>query len=151
MVRIIVLFLILLTVPSANGEDLFSIDVDRILSVALNAAYAANPDIVPGDLIEKGENSALMLFCAGDGLLTNASKEEKFYRCQALVRLRVASTTKTTVTRKGKWCNTKTEFDEIRVRVWVDGRVYVQKQDSGTSKGGYSTYGGECPDTDNTE
>lgn len=152
MFRSILFLLILLVVPSTHGEELFWIDTDRVLSVALSAAYEANPDFAPGDLLDHNEESMFTVYCSPARLPSTASKEYEFKQCTAHVEFQIAKATQTTITRQGDRCIERTEGKSVYVTVFADGSVRAGKHSQGShTSSSNSSKITECPDTDNTE
>ena len=111
MLRIMILFLMGLVMQSAYGEEVFSIDVDRIRQVAIDAALAEYPELLPGDL-EDNRDGLVTLICFGQSS-----------RCHANISFKVLSSAKEYIVREGDTCSQSTEYNAVTVTVLPDGSI----------------------------
>jgi len=132
MLRITILFLMSVVTLSAYGEEAFSVDVDRIKQVAIDAALNNHPELLPGDLTDNR-----------GGLIQITCWSENQKKCQAHVQFGILSTTtKEEIVREGDTCRQKTVLRSVHVTVLPDGGVLsVNSHGSGAS-----TISIDCPD-----
>ena len=131
MLRMTIVFLMGLVMHSASGEEVFSIDVERIKQVALDAALVEYPELLPGDL-EDRTNGVVTLICF---------PRDSGYKCHAKQSFKVLSSAQEDIVREGDTCSQRTEYNMVSVAVLPDGsisRIY-------TSGGNTSTKPIDCP------
>ena len=138
MLRITIVFLMGLVMQAASGEELISVDIDRLREIALDAALLDHPELLPGDLVD-GHNGMINIICIpklwGD-------------RCQAQFSFDIVSTTTKNVKRDGDKCYEETNTKHVSVTVLPDGSV----MDINNSSSRSSSKSIDCPaDIDDKE
>ena len=129
MSKISILALLLASVmQSAFGDELFSVDVERIKQTAIDAALEKYPNLLPGDL--DNESMAVHISCYEPS------------ECQADMTFKIlSSVVEEEIQREGDTCSQTTKSKNVRVTIDSDGSV---SRISDTSFGS-STRTVECP------
>ena len=113
MLRMTIFFLVAILIKPAYGEEAFSVDVERIKQIAIDAALHEHPELLPGDLADESDEM-ISIICLPRDL---------FYKCHANITFEILSTKKVDIVHEGDSCSQRTETKFVSVAVLPDGSI----------------------------